>query len=71
VSQRLDVIGGPVGRGGDDTSTHGDVAGRAGRIEHRDGDPRVALHVAQLLEAGHRIDQDVFAVGVDPGSWSY
>src|SRR5580698_6673902 len=43
------------------------IAMRAGRVGHAQGHPRVPLDVLDLLEALDGVDDDVLAVGVDPG----
>src|ERR1700743_2621851 len=67
LGQSIDVLGAALGGDADDLPADRVVAGRAGRVAHAYRHPRVALDVPQLLVSLDGVDDDVLAVGVDPG----
>ena len=67
LSESLDVLGRTVGSHVDDPTADGVVTGRVRCVGDADRDPRIAVDVLDLAEAPDGVDEDVFAIGVDPG----
>jgi len=67
LRERLDVVGAALAGHRDDRATHGVVPAGLGWVRHGDCDPRVAAQVSCFLEFFGGVEDDVLAVGVDPG----
>src|SRR5687767_3108014 len=66
LSQLVDEVIRSLGRDIDDAATNTCQTPGVARIDHIDGNPRIAPHIAHLLPALGRVDQDVLAVGIHP-----
>jgi hypothetical protein len=67
LGQLLDMVGRPVRGHVQDTTANREVPGRVVRIGDGQGDTRVTVDIQYLLEPRDAVDQDVLAVGIDPG----
>jgi hypothetical protein len=59
------VMGPPADSVDEMAADRGVFLGVVARNQH--GDPRVALHILVALAQGHGVDEQILAVGVDPG----
>src|SRR5688572_26683975 len=66
LSQLVDEVVRSLGRDIDDAAANTRETPGVARIDHIDGNPRIAPHIAHLLPALGRVDQDVLAVGIHP-----